>query len=104
MSRPIIHHRLSSVAGSKSVGTEARRLLSMPNLLHEVQQLVYLIQHLGHALDLAAEPRQDLPPCRNERVQHDNAEMLEVPHVARHHGELVYLRGGGNHGVLIERV
>jgi hypothetical protein len=41
---------------------------------------------------------------RGERVKHGDTEMFEVRHIAGHHSEFVDLRGGGNHGVLVERV
>jgi hypothetical protein len=41
---------------------------------------------------------------RGERVKHGDTEIFEVRHIAGHHSEFVDLRGGGNHGVLIERV
>ena len=41
---------------------------------------------------------------RGERVKHGDTEMFEVRHIAGHYSEFVDLRGGSNHGVLIERV
>ncbi len=41
---------------------------------------------------------------RPKRIEHLKPQRLKVRHIPRRHGQPVHFRGGGNHGVFVERV